>query len=96
MPPIVRLGDVSTGHGCFPSRPNDSASPNVFANGIPVHRVGDHWETHCCGPACHDGEEATGSPNVFANNLPVALIGDSVNCGDFDGEGSPNVFANGG
>lgn len=95
MPAIVRLGDLSSGHGCFPARPNDSASPNVFCNGIPAHRVSDHWPIHCCGDICHDGRQASGSPNVFANNLQVARIGDSIDCGDTDGEGSPNVFANG-
>lgn len=94
MPKIVRLGDVSTGHGCFPSRPNDTASPNVYCNNIPVHRVGDHWVVHCCGPACHDGVEAQGSPNVFVNNKPVARIGDACSCGDHAAIGSPTVFAN--
>jgi uncharacterized Zn-binding protein involved in type VI secretion len=94
MPSIVRLGDMSTGHGCFPARPNDSASPNVYCNNIPVHRVGDHWVEHCC-VVCHEGNQATGSPNVFANNRPVARIGDTITCGDFNAIGSPNVFANG-
>ncbi len=95
MPAIVRLADLSTGHDCFPSRPNDQGSPNVFANNIPVHRVGDHWVTHCCGPVCHDAAQATGSPNVFVNNKPVARIGDTISCGDHNATGSPNVFANG-
>jgi len=94
MPSIVRLADKSTGHGCWPARPNDSASTNVFANNKGIHRVGDHWIVHCCGPACHDGNQATGSPNVFVNNKPVARIGDSISCLDFNAEGSPNVFAN--
>lgn len=48
MPATVRLGDQCTGHGCFPPRVNDSASSDVFVNGIGVHRVGDHWVEHCC------------------------------------------------
>jgi uncharacterized Zn-binding protein involved in type VI secretion len=94
MSAIVRLGDFSQGHDGFPPRPNDSASPNVFANATPVHRVGDHWLVHCLGPACHDGLQATGSPNVFVNGKPVARIGDLISCGDFNAIGSPNVFAN--
>lgn len=94
MPAIVRLGDGSVGHGCFPPRPNDSASPNVFANSIPVHRQTDHWMVHCCGPACHDGVLVKGSPNVYVNNLPVARVGDLISCGDAAAAGSPNVFAN--
>ena len=41
MPGIVRLGDVCTGHGCWPPRPNVEASPNVFVNSIAVHRLYD-------------------------------------------------------
>ena len=52
MPGVSRLGDVCTGHGCFPSRPSTGASPNVFVNGIPVHRQGDSWAPHCC-VTCH-------------------------------------------
>jgi len=47
MPACARLGDICTGHDCYPSRPNDQGSPNVFVNGIPWHRQGDHWEAHC-------------------------------------------------
>jgi uncharacterized Zn-binding protein involved in type VI secretion len=47
MPAVVRLGDMSTGHSCFPPRPNTEASPNVFVNGKGVHRVGDAWAIHC-------------------------------------------------
>ena len=94
MPAIVRLGDVSTGHGCFPSVANDKASTNVFANSIPIHRITDTQLIHCCGPTCHVGTQSSGSPNVFVNNLPVARIGDAYSCGDADGQGSPNVFAN--
>ncbi len=45
--PVVRLGDKSCGHGCWPPRSNDQGSPNVFVNGRPVHQLGDHWATHC-------------------------------------------------
>jgi len=95
MPAVTRLGDLCTGHGCFPPRPSVSASPNVFANMIPVHRQSDAWSVHCCGPSCHGAVLAAGSPNVFANNLQVGRIGDPVACGSFVAAGSPNVFANG-
>lgn len=94
-PPVTRLGDSCTGHGCFPPRPSVSASPNVFANGIPVHRQGDAWAVHCCGPACHGSVLAMGSSTVFANGIPVGRIGDPVACGSFVMTGSPNVFAGG-
>lgn len=95
MPPVSRLGDVCTGHGCFGSRPSTSASGNVFVNNIPVHRKGDAWATHCCGPPCHSSALAKGSGTVFANNLDVSRIGDPVACGSAVASGSGNVFAGG-
>lgn len=93
MPPVTRLGDVCSGHGCWPSRPNDTASPNVYANNIPIHRQSDHWVVHCCPPPCHDGVLAAGSPTVYINNLQCGRIGDPVSCGSTVATGSPNVFA---
>ena len=95
MPGVVRLGDFCTGHGCFPSRPNVSASTDSFANDLGIHRVGDAWAVHCCGIPCHGGSQSTGSPDVFVNNLPVARIGDSVSCGSSNSTGSPDVIVNG-
>ena len=93
MPAVTRLGDQCTGHGCFPPRPNDEASTNVFVNGLGVHRVGDHWVTHCCGPVCHDSTAASGSSTVFVNGKAMMRIGDSVACGSLVAQGSGNVFA---
>jgi uncharacterized Zn-binding protein involved in type VI secretion len=95
LPPVGRLGDVCTGHGCFPSRGNVSASPNVFTNSIPTHRRSDAWASHCCGPACHGSVLASGSTSVFVNNLDCSRIGDPVACGSAVSSGSPNVFAGG-
>jgi uncharacterized Zn-binding protein involved in type VI secretion len=92
MPAATRLGDICTGHGCFPPRPNDEASDNVFINGIGAHRLDDHWVTHCCGPACHDGVAAEGSSTVFINNKAAVRIGDLLSCGSASAEGSPSVF----
>lgn len=94
MPKVVRFQDSSTGHPCWPPRPNDQASTDVFANSIGVHRLGDHWPIHCCPPGCHDGLQSTASPNVFVNNKGVARVGDNISCGDFNRDGSPNVYAN--
>ena len=93
MPAVVRLGDSCSGHGCYPSRVNDEGSPNVFVNGKPAHRVGDHWTTHCCGIPCHDGVASSGSSTVFVNGKAICRVGDSVSCGSTMAEGSPNVFA---
>lgn len=95
MPAVVRKGDTCSGHGCYSSRANDEGSPNVFVNGIPVHRKGDHWVTHCCGPPCHDGTASSGSSSVFVNGKPICRVGDSISCGSTMVTGSPNVFAGG-
>ncbi len=92
MPAVVRLGDKCSGHGCYPSRANDEASNNVFVNGKGVHRLGDHWTTHCCGIPCHDGTASSGSSTVFVNGKPACRIGDTVSCGSTMATGSPNVF----
>lgn len=94
MPGAHRLGDICTGHGCFPPRPNVSASPNVFVNGIASHRLGDGWAAHCCGPVCHGASAAGGSPNVFVNGLPKCRIGDPVSCGSSMSTGSSDVIVN--
>lgn len=95
MPPVTRLADVCTGHGCFPSRSNDQASGDVFVNSRGAHRHTDHWPSHCCGPACHDSNTSSGSSTVFVNSLQLVRIGDPVACGSSVQEGSGNVFAGG-
>lgn len=97
MPGAARLGDIGTGHGCWISRPNDQASPNVIVNNRGIHRVTDHWMTHCCPaiPECHDSHLGDGSPNVYANNLKVGRCGDPVICGSYIATCSGNVIVNG-
>lgn len=95
MPAITRLGDHCTGHDCWPPRPNNSASPNVYVNGIPLHRQGDSWASHCCGVACHPGITSAGSSTVYANGMQVCRIGDPVDCGSASAQGSWDVFAGG-
>jgi uncharacterized Zn-binding protein involved in type VI secretion len=92
MSAITRLGDLTTGHGCFPPMPSITASTNVFCNGIGVVRVSDVYTGHCCGPACHGGVLAAGSSTVFVNGRALGRIGDLVSCGDHVGQGSSNSF----
>jgi len=47
MPGVARLGDIGTGHGCFPPRANVQGSPDVYVNDLPVHRQSDAWGSHC-------------------------------------------------
>ena len=78
MPPVTRLGDICTGHGCFPPRPSISSSPNVYVNGIPVIRVGDAYAPHGCSHCkSHPGNLVSGSLTVFVNGLPVGWSSDS-------------------
>lgn len=96
MTGAVRLGDICSGHGCYPPRENDQGSPNVFVNSIPSHRLTDHWVAHGCGGCVpHDSQSCQGSPNVFVNGLPKSRIGDAVCCGSAMVTGSSNVFVNG-
>ncbi|WP_029009399.1 PAAR domain-containing protein [Azospirillum halopraeferens] len=95
MPAVTRLGDTCTGHGCWPPRPSAGASPDVFVDGRPVHRVGDAWAAHTCPdiPETHAGALAAGSPTVFVNGRPAGRIGDPVSCGSAVATGSGTVFA---
>lgn len=95
MPGIIRETDLSQGSDQPPSLPIQ-ASPNVFADNIPVVRVGDQYAPHPNTNQPHPGRTASqGSPNVFANNLAVQRAGDAISCGDSaNGTGSPDVIIN--
>lgn len=97
MPAVTRLGDICTGHGCWPPRANIEGSPNVFVNGIPVHRQGDAWGAHTCPPIpeTHSSVLGSGSSTVFVNGKQLGRIGDPVACGSAVATGSSNVFAGG-
>jgi uncharacterized Zn-binding protein involved in type VI secretion len=99
MPPVVRLRDICTGHGCWTPRPNASASPNVFVNSRGAHRQGDKWKKHCkpCGisPKCHGSVLAKGSSTVYVNSRQLGRIGDPIACTSLCATGSPNVRAGG-
>ncbi|NDB82747.1 MAG: PaaR repeat-containing protein [Alphaproteobacteria bacterium] len=92
MPAIARLTSMCTGHGCWPPRPTDMASPNVFVEGLGVHRQGDHWVTHCC-KSCHDSILAAGSSSVYINGLQCGRVGDPVACGSMVMTGAFSCFA---
>lgn len=92
MSAVTRLGDVCSGHDCYEPRVCIEASTNVFINGLGVTRAGDKWETHCCGPSCHDTVGLVGSSKVFVNGRAVMRIGDELECGSVSAQGSPNTF----
>lgn len=88
----TRLGDLCTGHGCWPPRPNDEAKvKTVLINNIPPHCEGEHWEIHCC-VDCHDGYLQKGSSTVVMEKTYYpSRVGDPVTCGSYVMTGSPNV-----
>ncbi len=92
MPAVCRAG-IDT-HGC--GSMDTGGSPSVYANGYPVHRVGDSES--------HGGTQTAGSGTVFANGIAVARVGDMGAAGEPippyhspnpEATGSPNVFAGG-
>ena len=96
MPAVARIADKCTGHGCYPPRPNDEGSGNVFINGKPVHRAGDYWLPHGCGDCTpHSSVLASGSSSVYVNGKQMGRIGDPVACGAKVAQGSGNVFCGG-
>lgn len=65
--PVVVLGDLSQGHGCFPPSPAVEGSGGVFVNGIPVVRAGDLYADHSCDDETHSGRVGVQSTKTFAN-----------------------------
>ena len=98
MPAVSRIGDMSTGHGCFPPTAL-VATPvsKTFFNGKLASVVNSACQhaTHCCGPVCHAGSTrspSSGASKTFIEGNPAARIGDNIACGDAIAEGSSNSF----
>jgi len=96
--PVVRMGvDICSGHpgypGFFPPRPSLAGSPDVFADGLPVVRMGDSWAPHTNIFSVHPGAGVGGSPTVFVNGVPVMRASDPLDCGSVCALGSSTVFA---
>lgn len=81
MKGIVRLGDLSNGHGTFPPRSNIQSSSKCFCDGIGIHRLGDTWAVHCSG-TCHSGVASSSSQKSFADSIGIGRTGDTISCGD--------------
>lgn len=95
MPKVAFLGSICTGHDCFPPRKCDTASGNVFVEGIPVHRQSDHWVVHVCKKNAHDSILAGGSGTVYVNGLGIGRVGDAIACGSIIMTGASTVYAGG-
>ena len=94
MPAATRLNDNCTGHDACPPVPLVEGSPNVYTNGRPAGRVGDHYTTHGC--VTHPGHAdviVAGSAKVEINGKPAAR--DAVSIGGAVQDGSSNVIIGG-
>ena len=92
---VVRLGNICTGHGPYPPRPNIEGSPNFSIKGFPVHREGDGWASHCrTSPPwdCHTSVMGVCDSKFMANGKTVAFVGDPVVCGSFCAEGEASLL----
>lgn len=95
MAAASRLGDLSSGHGCFnPTACVEVTASKTFINGILAQTVGSKFASHRCGKTTHpifSRLSQGGSSKVFIEGLPAIRIGDSIACGDTVGQGSPNT-----
>ncbi len=89
---VHRLGDATSGHGCWLPSQAIEASENVRVNGRGVVRQGDKILPHICPeiPETHPGVYI-GSGTVRANGRPIQCVGSGVSCGDKALTGSDNV-----
>lgn len=97
MPVIARISDKLSCDDVI-----KTASPDVYADGLPIARLNDITTGHSNGfGSWRSVKINTASENVFINNLPVARVGDtaeehcffSCHVGKIQ-NGSPTVFAN--
>lgn len=89
---VVRVGDIDSGHGCFPPRSNMTSSPDVFVDNLAVMRSGDILQPHCCPDhGCHIGIYL-GSNLVYANNMSIQKQGDPISCGSICLQASSTTF----
>ena len=103
MPAISRhLRDkAKTGHPCTTRAPVIATQFTVFANGVPMNRLGDKLKPHTILVPCTDGlccevhgaNVKGGSRSVFAQGVPVARAGDKADKGSCTS--TSNVFAGG-
>lgn len=97
MAAAARLGDLSTGHGCFPPTAcTGSVASKTFINGIPAQIQGSSYQVHICGKQIHPTRLASsGSGTVMIEGKPAIRIGDSISCGDTVAQGSGNTLIGG-
>ena len=98
MPAVSRIGDMSTGHGCFaPTALVQTPVTKTFFNGklASVVNSATQHAPHTCGITTHSGSTrspSSGASKTFIEGKLAARIGDNIACGDAIAEGSPNSF----
>ena len=99
MPAVSRLGDKSTGHGCFPPTScTGGCASKTFANGIAIQVLQSQFQPHSCGRTTHNTsvrKTNAGSSTVFIEGKAAIRIGDPIICGDTVGQGSLTVQVGG-
>ena len=94
LKPLSRIGDITTGHGCYAPSVGVTASVNVKVNGVCAHKVGDTFTPHTCGNDVHPDVATVGSTKVIINGTAAMRLGDVLSPGAaLMAEASWNVFA---
>jgi uncharacterized Zn-binding protein involved in type VI secretion len=94
LKPLSRIGDITTGHGCYAPSVGVTASVNVKVNGVFAHKVGDTFTPHTCGTDVHPDVAAVGSTKVMINGQPAMRLSDTLTPGAARmAEASWTVFA---
>jgi hypothetical protein len=90
----IRVGDVSTGHGCWPPTTAAVGSVTSFTDQLPQVRMTDAYVLHCCPgpPGCHPVMAAQGSQTAFTDQLASHCVGHALSCGDIAAIGSLTSF----
>lgn len=76
--PVSRIGDITTGHGCYSPSVGVTSAKTVFANGILVHQQTNTFTPHTCGNDVHPDVLVGGSAKVLVEGQPIARLGDAL------------------
>lgn len=94
MKMAAKVGDIQSGHACYPPTPAISGVPSVLINGVPALTVGSNFVPHACSKP-HAVKLGTGSSNVIIGGKPAGRLGDRTACGGIVITGSANVLIGG-
>lgn len=98
MPAVVRLGDMSTGHACYPpTQLVKTTATKSYINGklVGLKDPQSQFATHVCGNTVHPQSQRYiigGATKSFIEGKPIARIGDDISCGDACAQGSNDSF----